>query len=268
MSIAWTIVATAATTLAVAAIFFFLFHRFYVARRNQPENKANSSFHREEVITKSLGRNVKGVIVDENGMEVFYLKKLESGQLGKDFPKVVFNPSYEEDQDEEEKRVNVEEETCKSSRPHHHEEVQLLHLDSTDFSFADDIMSKPVVQKPILQVTPSAPYMVMQKPTMHALVLPPSSPPPPPTPLPPPPPPPPPPLPVLVKRKSLQPPNLPKTPASGRANNKKADLTTTGENSKTIGVSQMKLKPLHWDKVAADVDHSMVWDEINDGSFR
>ncbi|KAL0342766.1 UNVERIFIED_CONTAM: Formin-like protein 8 [Sesamum calycinum] len=31
---------------------------------------------------------------------------------------------------------------------------------------------------------------------------------------------------------------------------------------------QMKLKPLHWDKVIANADHSMVWNEINDGSFR
>ncbi|KAL8457639.1 hypothetical protein ACS0TY_035488 [Phlomoides rotata] len=31
---------------------------------------------------------------------------------------------------------------------------------------------------------------------------------------------------------------------------------------------KMKLKPLHWDKVIANADHSMVWNEINDGSFR
>ncbi|XP_073269837.1 formin-like protein 8 [Primulina huaijiensis] len=31
---------------------------------------------------------------------------------------------------------------------------------------------------------------------------------------------------------------------------------------------QTRLKPLHWDKVTANTDHSMVWNEINDGSFR
>ncbi|GMP53217.1 hypothetical protein CsSME_00018752 [Camellia sinensis var. sinensis] len=36
-----------------------------------------------------------------------------------------------------------------------------------------------------------------------------------------------------------------------------------GESTKGI-----KLKPLHWDKVIANADHSVVWDEINDGSFR
>ncbi|PIN04909.1 hypothetical protein CDL12_22560 [Handroanthus impetiginosus] len=33
-------------------------------------------------------------------------------------------------------------------------------------------------------------------------------------------------------------------------------------------VGQMKLKPLHWDKVTANADYSMVWNEINNGSFR
>lgn len=32
--------------------------------------------------------------------------------------------------------------------------------------------------------------------------------------------------------------------------------------------NKIKLKPLHWDKVIANADHSMVWNEINDGSFR
>lgn len=31
---------------------------------------------------------------------------------------------------------------------------------------------------------------------------------------------------------------------------------------------QAKLKPLHWDKVNANADHSMVWDNIGRGSFQ
>ena len=49
-----------------------------------------------------LGGNVKGLIVDENGMDVLYLRKLEGGELKHSFPKVLFIPSYE---DEEEKKV-------------------------------------------------------------------------------------------------------------------------------------------------------------------
>ena len=31
---------------------------------------------------------------------------------------------------------------------------------------------------------------------------------------------------------------------------------------------QTRLKPLHWDKVNTNVDHAMVWDKIDGGSFR
>ncbi|KAG5230092.1 formin protein [Salix suchowensis] len=52
---------------------------------------------------------------------------------------------------------------------------------------------------------------------------------------------------------SLKPPAVPR----GRLNSKSRN-----------GNGHTKLKPLHWDKVTANVDHSMVWDEINDGSLR
>jgi hypothetical protein len=32
--------------------------------------------------------------------------------------------------------------------------------------------------------------------------------------------------------------------------------------------SEVKMKPLHWDKVNTNLDHSMVWDKIDRGSFR
>nr|POE67187.1 histidine--trna ligase, cytoplasmic [Quercus suber] len=49
-----------------------------------------------------LGGNVKGLIVDEKEMDVLYLRKLEGGELKHSFPKVMFNPSHE---DEEEKKT-------------------------------------------------------------------------------------------------------------------------------------------------------------------
>ena len=45
-----------------------------------------------------LGENVKGLIVDENGMDVLCLRKLEGGELKQSFPKVMFNPSYEDEE--------------------------------------------------------------------------------------------------------------------------------------------------------------------------
>ncbi|OMO85780.1 Tetratricopeptide TPR-1 [Corchorus olitorius] len=36
----------------------------------------------------------------------------------------------------------------------------------------------------------------------------------------------------------------------------------------SISMKKLKLRPLHWDKVIANSDHSMVWDQIKDGSLR
>ncbi|EPS68939.1 hypothetical protein M569_05828, partial [Genlisea aurea] len=72
-----------------------------------------------------------------------------------------------------------------------------------------------------------------------------------PQPLPPPPPPsavaPPPPLPSRPRRPEASP--------------------STGEGE-TVASSKAKLKPFFWDKVMANPDHSMVWDQIKSGSFQ
>jgi hypothetical protein len=41
-----------------------------------------------------------------------------------------------------------------------------------------------------------------------------------------------------------------------------------GESSSGAENGQVKMKPLHWDKVNTNADHSMVWDKIDGGSFR
>ncbi|KAF2311382.1 hypothetical protein GH714_022170 [Hevea brasiliensis] len=63
---------------------------------------------------------------------------------------------------------------------------------------------------------------------------------------------------------SLRPP----TAQKGNTNNKSGARASTERCSKGTSVGQMKLKPLHWDKVIANADHSMVWNEIIDGSLR
>ncbi|XP_028784091.1 formin-like protein 8 [Neltuma alba] len=42
---------------------------------------------------------------------------------------------------------------------------------------------------------------------------------------------------------------------------------TPDKSSREKDGGTKRLKPLHWDKVTANVDHSTVWDQINDGSF-
>ena len=266
------IAATAATTLVVAGIIFYFFKKLVIAQRLK-KNKVNTSFRREGVVTHEmkLGGNVKGLIVDENGMDVLYLRKLEDGQLKPSFPKVMFNPSYE---DEEEKSVDVTLERPRKSKP---QEVPLL----CECSDANPLQAmKPTLQIPT-PLTPRPPLPRLSQPPSPPMILekqtqappqPPAKeipvpPPPPPPPLipgkiSPAPPPPPPKAGGLVS--SLKPPPAPRA----KANNKSREEASMGKSLKGTGAGQMKLKPLHWDKVIANADHSMVWDEIIDGSFR
>ncbi|KAH9331153.1 hypothetical protein KI387_003261 [Taxus chinensis] len=105
------------------------------------------------------------------------------------------------------------------------------------------------------------------------------------------PPPPPPPPPQLKKSPPAVPPNAnPNAPpppprgsrsalpplapkslgTSSRAGNLGPGKSAGKSNviGKDDGYLQAKLKPLHWDKVSANPNHSMVWDKINGGSFR
>ncbi|KAL6178157.1 hypothetical protein ACLB2K_049676 [Fragaria x ananassa] len=313
------IASTAATTLVIVGIFFFIY-RFLVARRH-PKDKGNGSFRREEVRMtredqlRQCSGNVKGLIVDENGADVIYLRKLEVGQDQTHFPKVVFNPSYENDEeDEEEKRVDTKGGRAKMPKPKAvhslHEPSDLIRHGKSAKPLAQNPTPEAVVSLPKLQqrlplkshappfrITP--PKMLEKQavesmpplppPPSRNISAPPPPPPPPPSVPPPPPPPPPPPtptppppppppqLPRIVGRKSLLPtPRLggsflaPKPPpiSKGIPNNKSRPEASAGESSEVTVIGHTKLKPLHWDKVMAAVDHSMVWDQITDGSFR
>jgi hypothetical protein len=263
------VAATAAATLVVAVIFFFFFRKHVIARRKR-KNKENTSFRREEAVVthqefNNFGGNVKGLIVDENGRDVLYLRKLEGGQLKASFPKVIQNPSYEE---EKEKRVDFMVEIPRKSKPL---EVPLFSENSNAFPLE---VVKPVLQIPT-PLPPRQPLPQLSQPLPPPVILekqtkpppPPAKkvPVPPPLPLPPPPPPLPPPPPKAVGPvSSLKPPQAPRA----KANSKSRSEGSMGESSRGTGAGQMKLKPLHWDKVIANADHSMVWDKIIDGSFR
>ncbi|KDP31162.1 hypothetical protein JCGZ_11538 [Jatropha curcas] len=229
------IVATAAITLIIAAIFFFCYR--YVRRRQK--TKIGTSFQ-QDVVTyeefRNFGGRVKGLVVDENGQEVVYIKDLEDGELKINLSKVVLNSSYEEGEE------NMTEKRTRKCKLEEVKECQSKVIES-------------VQPNQLVQLPPPPPSL-----SKKVKALPP-----------PPPPPPPRPLPMIVKRplipspradnlvSSLRPPPLPR----GDTNNvtKKSSGPTSGSNVK-------KLKPLHWDKVVANTDHSMVWNEIIDGSLR
>lgn len=248
------IAATAAVTLVIAGVAFLICQR---TKRFRKKNKINSSFRRQEATVtleefeKFRGR-VKGLVVDEDGKEVLYMRKLEHGELKATFPKIVFNPSFEED-----------EEKCMDITTVQRSTISRLSLEETSDLTGGERKAEPVRQNPTLPPPVSAGLLTQ----------------------PPPPPPPPHPHPsqaalppIQVKRNptpASPPPKAPnlasplKPPPARRGN---ADKIRNGappeESSSRTVVGHVKLKPLHWDKVATNVDHSMVWNEINDGSLR
>ncbi|CAL5362099.1 unnamed protein product [Camellia sinensis] len=253
------VVATAASTLVVVGILFLFFYKLTLAQQYHRE-KFDSSFRREETVVVShqefreQGGTLKGLIVDENGLDVLYLRKLEQRHLMSCFSKIWVNPiSMEEEEDEEEKRIYTRGDKLKNSE--RIQEIPLLHEPSNMVDIAKVARPAPLIPSPI--VTPPQPLCPPQ-----------------PQPPQPPPPPPPPPPPTSAKRNPAPPPPSPGT--GGLVSSMKPSPVPRGKTSIISRVEApngestrgMKLKPLHWDKVIANADHSVVWDEINDGSFR
>ncbi|KAK9217202.1 hypothetical protein WN943_005827 [Citrus x changshan-huyou] len=219
------IAATAAVTLVIARVAFLICQR---TKRLRQKNKINSSFHKQEATVtqekfKKFRGRVKGLVVEEDGKEVLYMRKLEHGELKASFPKIVFNPSFEE-----------AEEKCMDITTVQRSTISHLSFEETSDLTSGKRKAEPVRQNPTLPPPASARLLTQ----------------------PPPPPPPPPPHPPSVNHPSQA--TLPPI----------RDVALTEESSSRTVVGHVKLKPLHWDKVATNVDHSMVWNEINDGSLR
>ncbi|KAL3528271.1 hypothetical protein ACH5RR_007593 [Cinchona calisaya] len=327
--VATAVAATAGSTLILAGILFYLLYRLTMARQIEIIRKnQNSSFRRDETTPQVLavtltheefmqnGGTLRGIIVDENGRDVLYLRKAEGGRFTSCFSKVWFNPIL----DEEEKEMDD-----RGRKPSSVQEIPLLPQAATGHQYqyhhainfpdpGDDQADDSIIIKPmkLMDHPPKHASSVPAKfaPPPPPLVIPPPPPPPPPPPLlgrsqplqsppqqpPPPPPPPPPPaappIPIPSKTKpgslplppkkpitalssSFKPPSPPPTrgKATSSIHSNRAAENPFIENS-TVHKARdhahqiMKLKPLHWDKVPTNADHSMVWHEINNGSFR
>lgn len=242
---------TAAISVIAAGIVFYVILRL----RMKKGQKLESSFRREAAPRAEFrphGAALKGLIVDEDGLDVLYLRKLEDGHLSGCFNKVWFNPMMEEV-----KRMNCREEKPSVSVSEPLQEVPLLQHPINRYEFEANKPSPPSPPPTPLQAPPPLPPPPP----------PPPAPPPPPLPTKPAPPPPPPPKlrpapPPQPGKRLIQP---HKPPMAPRIQEKRP---SRGEEDSDKGVQTTKLKPLHWDKVMANADHSMVWNEINDGSFR
>ncbi|KAI3855267.1 hypothetical protein MKX03_026125 [Papaver bracteatum] len=303
---------TAASTIVVAGLFFFFLQRYVIANRKKKDEDQKSDtnttngmvFHRDPLqrdnvrMTKEemkrFDGTLKGIVVDEDGLDVLYWRKLEGGTLRSSFKKEVLSKINDINEDDVRKERRKE----RRNRRTHSEPVQetpFLHGSSNS---SDQTSPIAIYDDPRNEITPfnnrdrrtgtvlqtmSVPKK--EQPAIQAQTssAPPPPPPPPPStlPLPPPPaakkvsavPPPPPTFPrTATKEVSAPPPPPPKfskpPPPPPKGKSVKPVSGEFSSESSAEGSGKTKLKPLHWDKVTANPDHSMVWDKISGGSFR
>ncbi|KAL3577741.1 hypothetical protein D5086_019245 [Populus alba] len=235
------VAATAASTFVFATLLFFLIRRFVILPRRKSNGDGAGSRGGQAVVPMPLPPsqfsriegNVKGVIVDENGLDVLYWRKLE---------------------EEDKKNSFVREERRRNYRSEPIQEIPLLRGKSSTSE------KKVVPETTIPAVTPPPPPLQSSMAIPNKQV---PAPPPPPT--------------IPAKKNQPPPPPPPKAASSNLPPLQKGNLSkgesgesSTGQGSTTAaaGNGQVKLKPLHWDKVNTNAGQSMVWDKIDGGSFR
>ncbi|XP_034681407.1 formin-like protein 4 [Vitis riparia] len=281
-AVAKAVAATAASTIVVAGLFFLLFQRYTVARRrrqkegNDPREGGQHVVHHTEF--SRFNGNLKGLIVDENGLDVLYWKQLEEGNRKNSFRKEALHNLKDD-----EKRMSRNGD--RRAKPEPIQEIPLLRgKSSTSYDEVQEEVENlnRFSAPPPLSQSFEISLEAVGKP--ESSIQPSTSPPPPPPPIlaiprqPRPPPPPPPPIPAKINPTPPPPPppkaggftsstkeasSVPK----GVPNGSKLGESSSGYSKAGTGNGQVALKPLHWDKVNTNADHSMVWHKIDGGSF-
>ncbi|CAJ1940004.1 unnamed protein product [Sphenostylis stenocarpa] len=292
------VAATAASTIVVCCLVFFLLRRCLRARKRKgevisnPVSGGDTRVVPQGNVFERIDGNVKGLIVDEDGLDVIYWRKLEGKNSNKDLHKEVLssprNKEKEDDHDENQvkKSKSIQEVPLlrgKSSTSH----LNVSPEEDVPYRFSP-ISSPPPASASVSAPTPSSlPSSVgviirgAQKPDSPTQ---PSTPPPPVSPSTPSssssisavpkaanlaPAPPPPPIPARRTPAPPPPPASSKPPPAPIEMPAIKHRNSSGKGIPETSNDQVKLKPLHWDKVNTNnADHSMVWDKVDRGSFR
>ncbi|KAI3824940.1 hypothetical protein L1987_06413 [Smallanthus sonchifolius] len=261
-TVAKAVAATAASTLFLSVLFFLVlvkYKRHLKEKENtvgrQGGNETGNTGNPVQMLNNQFTRleAIKGVIVDEEGLDVLYWKNLD-----------------DDDEYYGNRKTILKKEQLRNSKKFDVkiQEVPLLIGQSSGshvwHASGEEIKSQncsvPVVNQQVLMKSQrssgslSSPPPSPVLPKTGSLTLSSTSPPPPPPPppaTPPPPPPPPPPATPPPPPPQLQP--------------KTGGLTSS---SKLPPPPPVQLKPLHWEKVNANVGHTTAWDKMDDGSFR
>ncbi|KAI3812094.1 hypothetical protein L1987_16798 [Smallanthus sonchifolius] len=254
-TVAKAVAATAASTLVLSGLLFLVLVRYKRYRKEKEKAVSHGGNNNRNTIDPVVMMNdqltrfegIKGVIVDEEGLDVLYWKNLDDDDHGN--KKAIFKKELPRiNEKEEEKRMTRVDLGGRKSKKFdvQIQEVPLLRGKSSGshvWPSGEEIKSQndvpPVVNQEIL--------IKSQKSSRS---------PPPSPPLPPPPPSPP----VAVEKKSHVPLPLilPKT----------GSLSSSSKPPPPPPPPQVKLKPLHWDKVNTNVGHPTAWDQLHNGSFR
>ncbi|KAI3714227.1 hypothetical protein L1987_72824 [Smallanthus sonchifolius] len=248
-TVAKAVAATAASTLVLSGLLFLLLVRYKRYQKEKENAVSRGGNNNRNTIDPVLMMNnqftrfeeIKGVIVDEEGLDVLYWKDLDDDDDHGN-KKAIFKKELPRVNDkEEEKRITRVDLGGRKSKKFdvQIQEVPLLRGKSSGshvWPSGEEIKSQndvpPVVNQEIL--------IKSQKSSRS----PPPSPPPPP--------------PVAVEKKSYVP--LPLVlPKTG---------SLSSSSKPPAAPPQVKLKPLHWDKVNTNVGHPTAWDQLNNGSFR
>ncbi|XP_065860949.1 formin-like protein 4 [Euphorbia lathyris] len=254
------VVATAASTFVLATLLFFLIQK-QVSRRRRRRDTNSRRGPPAGLVNGQLGRvnHDKGETVDENGLDMLYWRQLQEENKKNSFQderRSNAPPAEElEDDDEPGRRRNEPEiPLLRGKSSFSQNKVAPETATASPDRFMASASNHQSADAEITETAIEQPNLVNQ------------------TSNPPPPPPPAPPLPPSIAKKGPAPPppppkkNTTAPPPPGPPPPPKAAGETSVQDG--TGNNQIKLKPLHWDKVNKNTDHSMVWDKIGAGSFR
>lgn len=237
------VAATAASTFVLSVLLFLFLHR--QSRRRRDRRPRPNPYSRDAAVNhgefKKFNGDVKGFVVDEDGLDVLYWRSLEGEDVKNHLSKEVLHNNAEE----KEKRMISLSLKRRNSQPPPVQEIPLLRDDSSSL---------------LHQVWPEVEDGTLVSVPASVLAIP----------APPPPPPPPLPKPPGSASSSKPPPPPPKPPGSSSSPKQPPapkDLPNNNSGNGD-GNGEVKLKPLHWDKVNPNINHSMVWHKIEGGSFR
>ncbi|KAL8150195.1 hypothetical protein V2J09_020003 [Rumex salicifolius] len=245
------VAATAASAFVLAAVFFLLFTRLSKKRRREVTSVDDEGSEGRPVVVaaaesrsefKRFDGNVKGYVVDEDGLDVLYWNKLNdsTGDFRQEPINTANRNGGREPYDTANNNGFGNGKTATGPRQR-----------SSGTANSGDGGG---------QLKPSEAFPPAQQLTLMAVPTLPAPPPPPPpapkniAPMPPPPPPP-------ASKFAVPPPRPP--PGGSKTQESAAGANASGSDS-----DQVKLKPLHWEKVNINHEHSNVWEKIERGSFQ